>query len=191
MIKKEKWLITLEFKDCLQSISAALSAGYSLENAFIEAAKELNESYGNKSHLSKRIEKIIHDISLNVAIESALASFSERLDIDEINVFTDIIGVVKRTGGDIINIVKKTSDKICSKIELKRELNTMVAAKRLECKFLETVPVGVVFYLRLTSPEMINNLYNSNQGKIIMTACLIGYFSACLLINRILDKLKG
>ena len=45
LIKKRKWQLNLEFKDALISISSALNAGYSIENAFEEACKDLKLMY--------------------------------------------------------------------------------------------------------------------------------------------------
>ena len=57
--EKRRWQMNLEFKEGLQGIAAALSAGYSIENAIEESRKDLEVLYGNDSLLSQEFLIII------------------------------------------------------------------------------------------------------------------------------------
>lgn len=48
-LEKRKQELLLEFKDAMQSVAAALMAGYSMENAWRAAEQEIRELYGEAS----------------------------------------------------------------------------------------------------------------------------------------------
>lgn len=43
--------VAMEFQTMLKNVSSSLLAGFSLENAFVEAEKELKQMYGEKSYM--------------------------------------------------------------------------------------------------------------------------------------------
>ena len=52
--KLRKWKLNLEFKELMLSISAALSAGYSIENSIRESEKDLDMLFGEKPSYKSR-----------------------------------------------------------------------------------------------------------------------------------------
>ena len=49
------------------------------------------------------------------------------------------------------------------------------------------VPLGIILYMRLTSGEMFEKVYHNWIGAIFMTICLIVYFIARLIAEKIVD----
>ena len=54
-----------EFMDTLRSISAALLAGFSIENAWKEAEKEILALYGKKSYMYQEVKEIVPSVSIS------------------------------------------------------------------------------------------------------------------------------
>ncbi len=93
----------------------------------------------------------------------------------------------KRSGGDLIRIIRDTTEVINEKLEVKREISTIISAKKLEQSIMNMVPVGIVLYMRLTSGGMFDKLYGNAVGIIVMTVCLLIYFAAKMLADQIVD----
>ena len=82
IIERRKKLLTLQFKEGLYSLSAALSAGRSLESSFAEAVKDLKLLYQSEDELIIKEFKFINDqIALNTTVEEAVAAFAERYGV--------------------------------------------------------------------------------------------------------------
>ena len=73
--KKQQSKIAMEFKDGMQAVVSALSAGYSIENSFREALKELDLLYGKKVYIYQGFSKIVNKLNLNQNIEDAFTEF--------------------------------------------------------------------------------------------------------------------
>ncbi|MCR5624395.1 MAG: hypothetical protein K6G11_04035 [Lachnospiraceae bacterium] len=186
-IQDKKWNLTIEFKDGLQGIQAALSAGYSIENSFSEAIKDLELIYGDKSKLKPYFYKIENSQKNNIPIEETLVEVANETGVDDIKHFSDIISIAKRTGGNLKQITTQASEKICNKIELSREIHTMIAAKQLESKIMNVIPFLIIIYLWLTSPGFMDGIYESAGGRLVMTGCLFICFLANYLSGKITD----
>lgn len=183
--RKEKTAVA--FKDGMQIISTELSAGYSLENAFRESLGEIEMLYGADSEIYKSFAEIAARININTNIEDAFADFAGKANVEEIDSFAQVLTYAKRNGGNLVDIIRNTTDTISDKIEVKREINAITSAKKLEQNIMNLVPIGIILYMRLTSAEMFNKLYGNAIGILIMTICLVIYFAARMLASRIAD----
>lgn len=185
--KKRQEKLAIEFKDGMQAVVSALTAGYSIENSFKEALKELELLYGKKIHIYQGFTRIVNKINLNQNIEDAFSEFAKECQVEEISNFAEILSYAKRSGGNLIQIIRTTTDTISEKIDVKREINTIITAKQLEQNIMNYVPLGIILYMRITSPEMFVKVYGNAAGIILMTICLIVYFIARVMAEKIVD----
>lgn len=173
-----RWKLNLEFQDGLRGISAALYAGYSIENAITESKEELRVLYGKDSVLAAELEGIESKVALNQPIEQAMEEFAERTEVEDIRNFSEILRTARRSGGDLIGITREAADRIGSRIEINREIKTMISGKQMEAKIMNLVPLGIIFYFWICSPGFLDYLYESSRGRIYMTGFLITYMAA-------------
>ena len=61
-IKKRKTRFRLQFKEAIQSLSAALNVGYSVENAFKEALRDLKRIYKKGDLIIRELEWMIRQL---------------------------------------------------------------------------------------------------------------------------------
>ena len=187
LFRRQRNELLIQFKEMLQMASTALRAGYAMENAFVCAREEFVRLYGENALLAREFAYINHQAELSVTLESLLADFAERSGIEEISSFSQVFGFAKRSGGDYMRIFQNTVDKIGQKIEVKREIQVVVAAKRMEMNIMNLVPVGILFYVGIASPEFLKPLYGNWFGAGIMTVCLAVYGCAMKIAEKIVD----
>ncbi|NLJ89849.1 MAG: hypothetical protein GX323_03030 [Clostridiales bacterium] len=187
LIRDRKWRLNLEFRDGLLSVISALNAGYSIENAFEQASLDLKLMYETDSLIVIEFESIVNQIKMNVTIERVLEDFAIRTDIEDINMFSAVFSTAKRSGGDLIKILRNTGNSIGDKIEVKREIKTLIASKRFESKIMSIIPFTIILYLKLFSPGFLDPLYNNIIGFIIMSCLLIIYVFAYKISENIMN----
>lgn len=187
LIAMRKWELNLEFKEGIAGISTAMRAGYSIENAFAEAKKDLGILYDGQSYIEKEFAYIEKQLGLNRTVEELLHELSVRSGIEDIESFAGVFITAKRTGGDMVAIIQSTVKNINEKVEVKREIQTMVTAKKLEGKIMNLIPPFMIAYLRISSPGFLEPLYHNMTGMIIMSAMLIIYAFAYQIGKQILD----
>lgn len=182
--EKRKRQLLLEFKDCMEIIEGNLLAGYALENAFLDAGKEMKELHGEGGLMQAELEKINRSVCMNQPLETVFEEFAQSCKVQEIENFSEILSFAKRSGGNLVGIIQNTVEHIGSKIQIEEEIQTMIAQKKLEQKIMNVMPLFLLFYLDITSPGYLNVLYHNLFGVLFMTFCLIGYIASVLLSER-------
>lgn len=184
--KKKEQEFQKQFREMIQSLSAALNTGYSVENAFYETQKELKILYPPEARISKELLVITRKLRIHIPVEQVLEEFAEQVLSEDVKSFVTVFVTAKKSGGDMIGIIRNTTNQIGDKIEVKREIDTMLAAKKYEFQIMSIVPYGIIGYMSLSFPEFMNELYGNMAGIGVMTLCLGIYAGAYYLGIRIL-----
>ncbi len=186
-VKRQQQRLREQFRECIRVVASSMYSGYSVENAFLEAEKELTHLLGAQADMSRELGHINRQLTLNVPVESLLLKLADRSGVEEIFGFGQVFGYAKRNGSDFARILRDTSERIGEKIELEREIAAMVAAKRLEQRIMNVIPFGILLFVNLTSPGFLEMMYGGAFGRTVMTFCLLVYAGAFLLSERIMD----
>ncbi len=178
--------LAAEFLDALRTISASLLAGLSMENAWREAEKEIGELYGKESNLYRELKEMNQSVSLNIPLESLLEDFALRSGNEDIAAFAEVFSFAKRSGGNFVVIIAGTAEHMRQRYETEREIQVLVASRKMEQKVMNFVPILILAYLKITSMDFLEVLYGNAAGVLFMTGCLAAYGGAIILAERIL-----
>lgn len=176
-----------QFQDALQSLEAQLNVGYSMENAIKEVQRDLQIMYDKKTLIVREFTYMARQLNLNVTAEIAWKDFAARIALPEVDTFVTVFSLAKRSGGDSIMIIKNAVRQLGDKAEVKREIDTVIAAKKLEFRVMSMIPFGIIAYMRLTFPEFMSGLYGNLPGVIFMSICLAAYIAAWNLGCKIVE----
>lgn len=178
--KKKEMQFRGQFQTSLQILSSLLKAGYSVENAIRETGNELKPLYSRNSRIRTEYKRMERKLDMNLPVEQILKEFAHRVQQEDVDNFVTVFAAAKRMGGDSIAILRETVRMIAGKIETEREIQTLLAAKKLEFQIMCVLPLGMVFYMRLAFPEFLSVLYGNPIGGFLMSACLCVYVFAYL-----------
>ena len=187
LAKQEDERLAGAFKDGIIAVSFSLNVGYSIENAFREAYKEMQMLYGSESRIAKEFRIICNRMAQNENIEDIFMDFAEESKVEDIIYFAEIFRYAKRSGGDLISIIRNTTQIIQQKEEVLSEIDTIISGKRMEQRVMSIIPAAIVVYLKFTAAEFIQPLYGNMYGAVIMTVCLIVYVIADMWAKRIVN----
>lgn len=187
LCKRRKWEFNQQFRQGILCLSAALNAGYSIENAFLEASHDLSLMYAEDADIIREFHWINRQLALNKNVEEALLELAQRTKVEDVESFAEIVQTAKRTGGNLMKVIRQTEKNIGEKIEVQRELETLISAKKLEANIMSVIPLGIIAYMWVSSPGFLDCLYHNFLGYMIMTVILAIYIGAYLAGKKIID----
>ena len=187
MVKKKQTKFRLQFKEAIQSLSAALNVGYSVENAMRETIKDLKGIYKKDDIILREFAYMIRQLQMNVSVETVLQDFAQRTADEDVHTFVTVFNMAKRSGGDTLEIIRNAVRQMGEKIDVEREITTLVSGKKLELKIMTMIPLGMVLYMKISFPEFLDVLYGNIAGVIIMSICLLVYVVAYEMGRRIVE----
>ncbi|MBQ6875699.1 MAG: type II secretion system F family protein [Lachnospiraceae bacterium] len=173
------------FRDGMRSISAALSAGYSPENAVREAAEELRHLYGEREVVVREFQLMVQKLNMNRPIETVLTEAADELGLEDLQSFAEVFAVARRSGGQLVSIIGDTVAVMEEKEQTQEELATMLSGKLFEQQILTMFPLGLIAYLNMSADGFFHILYTTMMGRIVMTICLFIYLAAVGLAWKI------
>lgn len=175
-----------KYRELLSSLSGALRAGHSLENAFKDSENNMVLLYGKEDSFVKELSMMNRSIDMRVPVEKVFADFAKRHPYEEVVMISDIICFAKRMGGNYIENISRTLEKINDSLSLKEEIKSMTSEKRLELKLMLIMPPGIITYIALSSPEFMQSIYGNVLGFGIVILCMGLYIIAIILGERII-----
>lgn len=185
-MQKRQFQMEQQFQDGLYGASAALEAGYSMERAWMQAERELEKLYGKDGIFVKELHGMNQKVALNETLEQQMFRFAQKSEIESVRDFAEIFQYAKRSGGNLTEIMKRTSAKIRQNVQVQEEIEMHLAARKLEQKIMQMMPLGILCYMRLTSGGYLMPLYHTFSGIGIMTICLSVYAGACLWAQKLM-----
>ncbi|MFO7635747.1 MAG: type II secretion system F family protein [Clostridia bacterium] len=122
------------------------------EDLFIQALRQgLNQA------------KVAHDLG------KALEHAAQRFLSEDMAVFSSVLVLCEKSGGDIAESVKSSIEMIRDKINIRLEMEMMLAEKQIEQRIISVMPVVLLLLFSLTSPEYLEPLYSTTGGRVTMT----------------------
>lgn len=183
--QEDKRRLNRGFADALSSFSAALEAGYSAENAVRETVRDLALLYPEDEPIYREFRYLQHQLQNNQSLEKAFADMAEKTQDEDMLCFAEVFEIAKRSGGDLIRVIRTTERTMAERAEVKREIRTILTAKRLEANIMNLMPCGILLYFLICDPVYLQPLYETMAGRVVMTVLLVVYAGCVRMTDRI------
>ena len=187
MIRERRKRLNYQFKDALTSLSVAVQAGYSVESAVMSCVQDLERLYGRGADIVEEFRYIESQQHVSVPLEELFMDLGERSQVEDIENFASVFYTAKRTGGDMNRVIQKVARMLGDKIDVKKEIEATLAAKKSEQMIMSFMPAGIIVYLQMTSPGFLSVLYGNPFGIAAMSICLAVYGTSYWLGRKIVD----
>ena len=187
LIRERRKTLNYQFKDALNALSVAVQAGYSVENAVVACTRDLERMYSKDTDVVREFHYIESQLKVSVPVEELFLSLGERSGIEDVENFAAVFYTAKRTGGDMNRIIQTSARMLGDKIDVQKEIETTLAAKKAEQMIMSMMPAGIILYLKLTSPGFLDVLYGNVFGFCAMTLCLGIYVLSYWMGRKIVD----
>jgi len=186
LLDRRRTKLRLQFKEMLQALSSMLSAGRSVENAFLSLENDLALLLADpRSDLLRELRMIANRLRSGEPLEGLLQDLANRVDLEEVRYFAEAIAVCKRAGGDLVDIVRSTSQLLGEKLEVELELSVLMAQKRFESRILMVMPFLLIGFLGFFAPDYMAPL-RQGVGWVLLFVCLGLLGLVCWWMNRIM-----
>jgi tight adherence protein B len=170
-----------DLPEALDLIVTALRAGHSLVGALGLVAKEVRDPIGGEFRVC--FDEQNYGLELRTAMENMIT----RVPLQDLRIVTTAILIQKDSGGNLAEVLDKTSHVIRERFRLKREVRTYTAQGRMTGWILSFLPILLGIGLYLLNPETMSLLWKRPIGvKLLYTAATMTVVGA-LIIRKIVN----
>ena len=146
-----------------------------MAEALYEAKENMRIIYTDNSVIVVELSHMVKRIfDSRESEEEILKDFARRSSLEDIVSFVDIYFTCRITGEDLVRVVSKASEILIDKMTIDKEIQTITAQKRYEAKILTAIPIVVIIFLQIASPDYLALMYEGIKGRLLMTLALFG-----------------
>jgi tight adherence protein B len=167
--------------EALDLIVNALRAGHSLIAAMGLVSRECADPVG--AEFKACFEEQNYGLELSTALDNLIV----RVPLQDLKIVATAITIQKESGGNLAEVLDKTSHVIRERFRLKREVKTRTAQGRLTGVILTLLPVGLGAVLFFINPQTMSLLWTTPIGRKMLWGAVVGIAVGGFVINRIVD----
>ncbi len=171
----------LQLVEALSSMSNALRAGFSINQAFETVVQN-----GEKP-ISQEFGVMLQQMRVGMNFYDALQSLDQRVGSEDLTLVVTAIDIARRTGGNLTEIFDKIGMTIRERLRIERRVLTLTAQGRIQGIIVALMPAVLGGVMTVIKPEMMMPFFKSAQGMgaIGLTILLIcvGWFFISKIIK--------
>ncbi|MCD7981899.1 MAG: type II secretion system F family protein [Clostridiales bacterium] len=171
----------------MQMVSGSLGAGYSMENAWRRAEKEMAALYGEDAVFCVELRHMNQRLAMNEPLEKILSEYAVQSGVEDICRFSEVFSYAKRSGGDLGVIIRSVTGQMQQKAEILSDIEISVASKKMEQRMMNLLLPGVLLFVTISSPSYVSTLYHNALGILVMSICLGGYLCCLFWSEHLTD----
>jgi tight adherence protein B len=148
--------------EALDLMVSALRAGHSLNAALGLVSRECEEP------IRGEFQVCFAEQNFGLELSTALENLTVRVPLQDLRIATTAILIQKETGGNLAEVLNKTSEVIRERFRLKRQIKVHTAHGRMTGGVISFLPLALLLILYLVNPAMESILWKREIGKILL-----------------------
>jgi tight adherence protein B len=144
--------------EALDLMVSGLRAGHSLIAAMGLVGRECPDPVGGE------FKTCFEEQNYGLELKGALENLTSRVPLQDLRIVATAITIQKESGGNLAEVLDKTSYVIRERFRLKRQIQTHTAQGRLTGWILTLLPVGLGIAIYMINPTMMSILWTRAIG---------------------------
>lgn len=187
--KKRLSRMKLQFRDFLTALSNSIAGGMNVNDSIKNARNDLVIQYSEDSYIVKEINELIVGMENNVSLEEMLVDLGNRSGDDDILNFATVFNMCYRSGGNLKEVMKRTTDIISTRIAISQEIETKLTSNKVQFMAMEAIPIVLMLMMKFMSSDFAES-FTSVTGVISITLG-VGLFVAAYMVAQKIMTIKG
>ena len=180
MREKRRQKFNIQLVDALGSMSNALRAGFSINQAF-----ETVVQTGEKP-ISQEFGVMLQQMRVGMNFYDALQSLDKRVGSDDLTLVVTAIDIARRTGGNLTEIFDKISLTIRERMRIERRVLTLTAQGRQQGIIVACMPGILGGAMTFLKPDLMLPFFKSVNGMIAVGATGLLIAGGWFFISKII-----
>lgn len=176
--KKRLELFEEQLPDALDMMTRALRAGYPFNEAMHYIAQEMQDPIAKEFGIT--FEEMNYGRDVREAFNFLL------IRVPSMNLISAVTAILiqRETGGNLAELLDKTSDLLRKRFRFQRRVKTITAENRMSAWVLALLPFIVFLAISLSAPEYVKPLFTTDMGHKIFSGGLVLQVIGALWVRK-------
>lgn len=179
LAKRRRKKAVSQLPAALDVIVRSLRAGHPVPVAMALVGREMPDPIGSEFGVAS------DEISYGASISQSVQRLAERVGHEDFDLFSAMIRLQERTGGNLAELLSKSADTIRDRQKMRLKIKAASAEGRMSAMILNIAPIALFFLINLAAPDF----YGDVKGNKVMTYATYGVICWMLIGNLVMKKM--
>jgi tight adherence protein B len=171
--------LILQLPDGLTMMAGSLRSGASLQNALDIVVKE------SPAPMSQEFSLLLREQRLGLALEDSLRGMSERLKLEDVDLFVSALTIAKEVGGNLSEVLDRLASTLRAKAVMEGKIRALTSQGKLQGIIVGLLPVFLAGVLTIMEPEAMSPLFTTMYGWAVMAVVFVMLLLGGFFIKKI------
>ena len=181
LVKRRQAKAVKQLPEALDVIIRALKAGYPVPVAMGLVAREMPDPIGSEFGM------VGDEISFGSGVSEAIVKMCERIGHDDFLLFSAIIQLQERTGGNLAELLSANAKTIRGRQKMRLKIKAASAEGRMSALILNAAPIGMFLIIRVMSPEFYGAVDHHPAFQYSMAGIVVWMIIGNLIMRRMIN----
>ena len=159
LVKRRRNKAVVQLPEALDVIVRSLSAGHPVPVAMALVAREMSDPIGSEFGIAS------DEVSFGSNISTAIQRLADRIGHDDFELFSAMIRLQERTGGNLAELLRANSKTIRDRQKMRLRIKACSAEGRMSAMILNIAPIALFMLIKFTSPDFYGDVSDSTLIK--------------------------
>jgi tight adherence protein B len=171
----------IQLTEALVTMSNALRAGFSIQQAFETVVQE------GRNPIAQEFGVFVQQTRVGIRFEEGLRNMEERVKSEDLTLMIRAIEIARQTGGNLTEVFDIIATTIRERARIEGKIKSMTAMGRLQGIVVGLIPIFLMGAMTLLDPAMMAGFVTSVMGIGILILVLILLTAGFLVIRKIVN----
>jgi tight adherence protein B len=167
--------------DALSTMSNALKAGFSIQQAFESVVQE------GESPISQEFGMFQQQLRVGMRFEEALSDLDRRMGSEDLTLMIQAIEIARQTGGNLTEVFDRIAETIRERQRIEGKIKSLTAQGKIQGRVVGAMPLVLGFTLYMLDKQMMMAFFKSYIGMMIVLLILLMLLCGGLFIRKIVN----
>lgn len=156
-----------QLPDAITMIANATGSGAGIPEALRLVAKQLD------APMSEELQLLLQDRDTGKSIEEAFDRLSRRIPIEDLKIFTMVMKLTSRTGGNISEALQRLAETVRNRFVIEKKVESITAQARFGALAISAIPFVIFIVINLINPELMAPIRGTLFGLVVLIVVLV------------------
>lgn len=166
-VKQREKKIAAELPDFISVLANTLKAGFSLQQALVATAAEMEDP------LAEELQRVLVEARISGKLTKSLRTMAARIASKDMDWVVDAVEINQTVGGDLVEVLESVGKTIRERITLRAQVNALAAEGKMSAGVLFVLPPGLLVTISVVNPGYFDGLWNNPLAWLLVGGELV------------------
>jgi tight adherence protein B len=168
-----------QLTEALQQLANSLRAGLALPQAIEQIGRE------SSAPLAQEFGLFTKEVKVGMPLDEALAAMAARVGSEDLELVATSTTIARQLGGNLAEMFETIAGTIRERFRLEGRIAALTSQGKLQGLVVALLPLGVGFFLSEYRPDLVEPMFESAFGYVLVAAIVLLQATGFFFVRRI------